>query len=337
MTLTPSMSTLDKITQSAVSNPKRIVLPEASDPRIIEAAGLISDREIATVILIGNHDSITGLAADLKVNLAGVEIIDPESSDSFARYQSLVCEKRKHKGVTESQAAKMLNDPLVFGATMVMAGDAHGCVAGAINTTSNVVRVDLQLIGMKPDSNLVSSFFIMEHELPHQAFQGTALYADCALVIDPDAEQLANIAMDTADSARSLVQIEPVVALLSFSTAGSASHANVDKVKLAGELIFAKRPDISLMTEVQFDAAIVPDILRKKAPEIKTEAPANTFIFPDLQSGNIGYKIAQRIGGVKAIGPILQGLKQPVNDLSRGCNVDDIVQLVAVTSVQSRQ
>jgi len=143
--------------------------------------------------------------------------------------------------------------------------------------------------------------------------------------------------MDTADSARSLVQVEPIVALLTFSTAGSASHINVDKVKIAGELISAKRPDISLMTEVQFDAAIVPDILRKKAPEIETEGPANTFIFPDLQSGNIGYKIAQRIGGVKAIGPILQGLKQPVNDLSRGCNVDDIVQLVAVTSVQSRQ
>jgi phosphate acetyltransferase len=331
------MSTLEKIIQSAVSNPKRIVLPEAADPRIIEAAGLISERNIATVILIGNHESITRLATDLKVNLDGVEIIDPESSDNFPRYQSLVCEKRKHKGVTESQAAKMLLDPLTFGAIMVVAGDAHGCVAGAINTTSNVVRVALQLIGIKSGSDLVSSFFIMEHELPHQAFQGTALYADCALVIDPDLDQLSNIAIDTADSARSLVQIEPVVALLSFSTAGSANHAKVDKVRLAGELIAEKRPDIPLMTEVQFDAAIVPDILKQKAPDIKTAAPANTFIFPDLQSGNIGYKIAQRIGGVKAIGPILQGLKQPVNDLSRGCNVDDIVQLVAVTSVQSRQ
>ena len=329
------MSTLEQIIQSAISNPRKIVLPEASDPRIIEAASLISERNIATVILIGNQESVTRLAADLEVSLDGVEIIDPESSDNFTRYQSLVCEKRKHKGVTESQAEKMLHDPLTFGATMVMAGDAHGCVAGAINTTSNVVRVALQLIGMKPDSDLVSSFFIMEHELPHQAFRGTALYADCALVIDPDADQLANIAIDTADSARSLVEIEPVVALLSFSTAGSASHANVSKVKMAGKLIADKRPDIPLMTEVQFDAAIIPDILKQKAPNIKIAAPANTFIFPDLQSGNIGYKIAQRIGGVKAIGPILQGLKQPVNDLSRGCIVDDIVQLVAVTSVQS--
>lgn len=312
-------------------------MPEATDPRIIEAAGRISGSKIASVILVGNQKSISKHASSLKINLDEVEIVDPESADSFTRYQDLICEKRKHKGVTKTQAANMLLDPLLFGATMVMAGDAHGCVAGAMNTTSNVVRAALQLIGMKAESDLVSSFFIMEHELEHQAFQGTALYADCALVIDPDANQLASIAMDTADSARSLLQITPVVALLSFSTAGSASHPNVDKVEKAGNLVTEKRPDISLMAEVQFDAAILPDVLKQKAPNIKTEAPANTFIFPDLQSGNIGYKIAQRIGGVKAIGPILQGLNQPVNDLSRGCNIDDIVQLVAVTSVQSRQ
>ena len=168
------MSTLEKIIQAAISNQKRIVLPEATDPRIIKAASLISNRKIATVVLIGNHNSVTSLATDLQVNLDGVEIIEPASSDRFTHYQSLVCEKRKHKGVTETQAAKMLLDPLTFGATMVMASDAHGCVAGAINTTSNVVRVALQLIGMKSGSELVSSFFIMEHELQHQAFQGTA-------------------------------------------------------------------------------------------------------------------------------------------------------------------
>ena len=175
----------------------------------------------------------------------------------------------------------------------------------------------------------------MEHDLPHQAFQGTALYADCAMVIDPDPEQLASIAMDTADSARALAGIEPRVALLSFSTAGSAEHDFVDKVRKAGDIVAKRRPDIALMTEVQFDAAIVPEILERKAPDIDVPAPANVFIFPDLQSANIGYKIAQRIGGVQATGPVLQGLRLPVNDLSRGCSVVDIVNLVAVTAVQS--
>lgn len=219
---------------------------------------------------------------------------------------------------------------------MVRSGDADGMVAGATHPTADVVRSALQIIGMKKGSKIVSSFFLMEHTLPHQAFQGTAIYADCGMVIDPDADTLACIAMDSADSAADLVEIDPKVALLSFSTAGSAEHSHVDKVRNAGKIINELRPDIKLMTEVQFDAAILPEILQKKAPNIQISAPANVFIFPDLQSGNIGYKIAQRIGGVQAIGPILQGLGRPINDLSRGCSIDDIVNLVAVTSVQAQ-
>lgn len=189
-----------------------------------------------------------------------------------------------------------------------------------------------------PDKNpaLASSFFLMQHDLPHQALRGVAVFADCALVIEPDAAQLARIAVDTADSAAALLGLKPRVALLSFSTAGSARHPLVDKVRRAGERVAAQRPDIELLAEVQFDAAVIPDILRSKAPGVGVDAPANVFIFPDLQSANIGYKIAERIGGARAVGPILQGLRRPVNDLSRGCGVDDIVNLVAVTAVQAQ-
>lgn len=329
------MSTLDNILTSAKSVRKHIVLPESIDIRIVEAACRATKLGLADISLVGDKARIETLAKQCDRDIENVTVINPANSELTERYQTNLFEKRKHKGLTEDQACELILNPLVFGCMMVSAEDADGCVAGAVTTTSDVVRSALQLIGMSEESALVSSFFIMEHDLPHQAFNGTAIFADCALVIEPDANQLAQIAIASADSANRLLNIDPKVALLSFSTAGSASHPNVDKVRAAGVEIEQRRPDINLMTEVQFDAAILPSVLKQKAPEIKTEAPANVFVFPDLQSGNIGYKIAQRIGGAHAVGPILQGLKQPVNDLSRGCSVDDIVNLIAVTAVQA--
>ena len=329
------MKALERIALAAKSNPKRIVLPEARDPRIIEAASSVTRQGLAEVVLIGNRAEISRIASTNQLNLDRIEIEDPANSGNTEKYIDVLWQKRKHKGLTEDQAKEFIQDPLTFAAIKVSSGDASGLVAGAVHTTSDVVKTALQLIGMKPGCGLASSFFLMQHDLPHQAIQGTAIYADCALVIDPDADQLAEIAIASADSARSLAGINPRIALLSFSTAGSAHHPNVDKVIRAGEIIAQKRPDIELMAEVQFDSAILPDILKRKAPHIQVAAPANVFIFPELQSANIGYKIAQRIGGVNAVGPILQGLRQPVNDLSRGCSVEDIVQLIAVTSVQA--
>jgi len=329
------MSTLDNIISKARQEPRHIILPEGLDHRVIQAAIEIRREKIADISLVGNASGIAAEAEEHGLSVAEINIIDPASQQHQVRYAEVLYEARKHKSISRQDASGLVQDPLIMGACMVRSGDADGMVAGATHPTADVVRCALQFIGMKHGSRIVSSFFLMEHSLPHQAFQGTAIYADCGMVIDPDAETLACIAIDSADSAARLTGIEPTVALLSFSTAGSAEHKNVDKVRDAGNLVSQRRPDIKLMTEVQFDAAILPQILKKKAPDIKVEAPANVFIFPDLQSGNIGYKIAQRIGGVQAIGPILQGLNQPINDLSRGCSVEDIVNLVAVTSVQA--
>lgn len=330
------MSLIDAIIAAARANPAHIVLPEGDDPRVISAASQLVSRQIATISLIGDPARIRAVADANAVDLADVDIVDTGDTARADSLGEVILAARKHKGVTSQAARQLALDPLMAGAAMIRAGQADGMVAGAVHPTADVVRAALQLIGMAPDSRIVSSFFLMEHDLPHQAFQGTALYADCAMVIDPDPEQLASIAMDTADSAKALAGIEPRVALLSFSTAGSAEHAHVDKVRRAGAIVAERRPDLALMPEVQFDAAIVPEILARKAPDIAVPAPANVFIFPDLQSANIGYKIAQRIGGVQATGPVLQGLRLPVNDLSRGCSVNDIFNLVAVTSVQAR-
>ena len=339
--------TMHHIITQAKRNQKTIVLPESGDLRVVEAASLISQRELAKVVLIGERSEVLPLARANDIDLADVAIENHRESECeysekyidalMARHEKK--SKKKSDNLIREKARQQLADPLIFAMLKVACGDADGCVAGAVNTTSDVLRAALQIIGAKSpneENNLVSSFFIMQHDREHQALRGTVLFADCAMVIEPNAAQLARIAMDTSDSAVALLGMTPRVALLSFSTAGSASHAQVDKVREAGNLIARQRPDLELMTEVQFDAAVIPEILRRKAPDIAVEAPANLFIFPDLQSANIGYKIAERIGGARAIGPILQGLNRPVNDLSRGCSVDDIVQLVAVTALQSR-
>ena len=337
------MNALEEIAAQAAKHKRKIVLPEGDDARVVAAAGRVVERGLASVAVVGDGDAVATLAAAEGVDLAGVEVLDPRRNAQAEKHAEVLLRARGAKGMaggmTREQAQAEIRRPLTLAVCMVASGDADGCVAGAANTTSDVVRAALQIVGGKSgggsENNLVSSFFVMLHDLPHQAIRGPAIFADCALVIDPDAAQLARIAMDSADSAVALVKMQPRVALLSFSTAGSASHPLVTKVREAGEIIARQRPDIELLPEVQFDAAVIPEILRRKAPDIKTETPANVFIFPDLQSANIGYKIAERIGGATAVGPILQGLKRPVNDLSRGCGVDDIVALVAVTAVQA--
>ena len=333
------MNALEQIAARAAKCKKKIVLPEGGDARVLSAAGRVAEQGLAEIIVIGNPDAVAAAAQSAQVNSAGFRVLDSHKNHRAEKYAEVLMQAKKDNRITHKRALEQIRSPLMLGVCMVACGDADGCVAGAVNTTSDVLRAALQIIGAKSpngENSLVSSFFIMQHDRDHQALRGTVLFADCAMVIEPNAAQLARIAMDTSDSAVALLGMTPRVALLSFSTAGSASHAQVDKVREAGNLIARQRPDLELMTEVQFDAAVIPEILRRKAPDIAVEAPANLFIFPDLQSANIGYKIAERIGGARAIGPILQGLNRPVNDLSRGCSVDDIVQLVAVTALQSR-
>jgi len=330
------MNAIENIFKQAQRHKRKIILPESGDTRILQAASILSRDSLVEPILIGSESEIRQLATRHHIDLHSSTIIDPSQSDRLGHYTEVLLNARKHKGMTREVASRQILLPLVFSTSVVKSGDADGCVAGAVHTTSDVVRSALQIVGMAHPGGLVSSFFLMHHNLPHQAIRGTAVFADCALVIEPDAEQLAHIAIDSADSARHMAGLIPRVALLSFSTAGSAEHPNVDKVRQAGHIISQRRPDIEILAEVQFDAAIIPELLQRKAPEITVPAPANIFIFPDLQSGNIGYKIAQRIGAAEAVGPVLQGLAKPINDLSRGCSVDDIVKLCAVTAVQAQ-
>ena len=336
------MNTLEEIAEQAGRCRKKIVLPESVDARVLVAAGRVVEGGLAEVLLVGDSGEIAALAKAEGVgreHLDAFGILDPRHNARADKHADILLRARRHKGMTREQALEQICDPLTLAVCLVAGGEADGCVAGAANTTSDVVRAALQIVGAAEHAGaggLVSSFFIMQHDLPHQALRGPAIFADCAMVIDPDAAQLAQIALDSSDSAAALLNLKPRVALLSFSTAGSASHPQVTKVREAGEIIARRRPDIELMPEVQFDAAVIPDILRRKAPAMAVDAPANIFIFPDLQSANIGYKIAERIGAADAVGPILQGLRRPVNDLSRGCAVEDIVRLVAVTAVQAQ-
>lgn len=326
------MSLFDRIYQKARDEKRKIVLPEGEDKRIVAAAHRALEMGIAEIVLLCPEKAHSTIAPQ-----SGLTLIDPQTDLRIKHFAEQLYSIRQHKGLTQNQARQAVNNNLVFSALMVEAGEADGYVAGATNTTASVLRSALQIVGMASGSKQVSSFFIMEHHMRHQAFQGVALYADCAMMVDPNAEELADIAAATAQNARELLDIEPVVALLSFSTSGSAQHPHVDKVREAGEIVSSTRPDLQLLPEVQFDAAILPEVLAQKAPNIGVKGPANVLIFPDLQSANIGYKIAERIGGAVATGPILQGLSKPVNDLSRGCSVDDILRLIAITALQGER
>lgn len=328
------MGFIDGIKTRAKKNMKTIVLPETGDRRTLEAANKILAEGIADIILVGNREEIAKGSQGL--DLSKAKVIDPNQTDKLQPYIDLLVELRKSKGMTPEEARRLLTtDYLYFGVTMVKAGDADGMVAGAVNATANVLRPSLQILKTAPGTKLVSAFFLMVVPNCEYGENGTFIFADSGLVQNPNPEELAAIAGSSAKSFELLVEKEPVVAMLSHSTKGSAAHADVDKVVEATRIAKELYPDIKLDGEFQLDAAIVPSVGASKAPGSDIAGKGNVLVFPDLDAGNISYKIVQRLAKAEAYGPITQGIAKPVNDLSRGCTADDIVGVVAITAVQA--
>lgn len=320
----------------AKANKQRIVLPEGTEERTLKAADRLLADGVADIILIGNPAEINESAARLGLNHIGeATLVDPKNNEKKAVYANLLFELRKKKGMTFEQASALAEDPLYLACLMIKNGDADGEIAGAQNTTGNVLRPALQIIKTAPGISCVSGAFLMFLKDKSYGDDGVMVFADCAVMPNPTAPELAQIAVATAETARSIVGVEPRIAMLSFSTKGSASHEMVDKVTEATRLAHEMEPDLKLDGELQADAALVASVAAQKAPGSTVAGKANVLVFPSLEVGNIAYKLVQRLAGAEAVGPILQGMAAPVNDLSRGCSVDDIYKMVAIAANQS--
>jgi len=332
------MDFVKEMKEKAKSLQKKLVLPEGTEPRTVKAAKLLVDEGLAArVFLLGKESEVQKVAHEAGVILEGIDIVNPSASEHLEKYANQYYELRKHKGMTPEQARDEIVSPLRWGAMMVRLGDADALVAGAENTTADVLRAGLAIIGTIPGSKTASSCFVMQTNDTSWGADGALIFSDCAVIPDPTAEQLAEITLCAAQSCREFLNTEPAVALLSFSTRGSGGdHPSVKKVQEATAMIKAKAPDLLVDGELQADAALVPSVTEKKAPGSPVTGKVNTLIFPDLGSGNIGYKLVQRLGKVEAFGPFLQGFAKPISDLSRGASIEDIVVTSAVTLARAK-
>ena len=329
------MSFIESIKQRAKQNIKTIILPEAEDKRVLEAASKVIAQGFAKVILIGNKEQVEKDSKENNIDLSGVEIIDIKSSTKKQEYAQKLFELRQAKGMTKEEASKLIEEPIYFGMMMLKNGEADGLVSGAAHSTSNTLRPALQILKTAPNTKLVSAFFVMCVPNCEYGEHGTFIYGDSGLNQNPNADELSEIAISSAKSFKSLVEAEPKVAMLSYSTYGSAKSELTEKVIEATKLVKEKAPDLLVDGELQVDSAIIPEVSKSKAPGSPIEGNANVLIFPDLNAGNIGYKLTQRLAKAEAYGPLCQGIAKPVNDLSRGCSSDDIVGVVAITAVQA--